>query len=112
MKKKKKLQLHKETIAILNGEKMSQIIGGGADVCPETAEYKFGEAGLRCYCKEGFGMNEDGKCVTFDLLVGLTSMLVPGAGQALCLGIGLTINYCPIQGDTGIVKCPTKPYCD
>lgn len=61
-KKIKKLQLRKETIAILNGEKMAHIIGGGSGLtgpspCGEYAEWFIigpGPDNGACKCIENY----------------------------------------------------------
>lgn len=103
-RKMKKLQLRKETIAVLNSESMSQIIGGVGGR-PVNNQYD-------CLDNEEFDPQRK-ICIGRDILIGITSMFAPGPFAALCLALGITINYCPSgECDTGYVKCPTKPYCD
>lgn len=46
-KKTKKLQLRKETIAVLNGEKMSRVVGGRHGYCePPYEEFEDGECSI------------------------------------------------------------------
>lgn len=90
MEKKKKLQLNKETMAILNSSSMQQLVGGddGDTTCPK-----------------GFERIAD---ICVDILHGVVSVIAAPAG-AMCLTINLSYNHCPtVKTDCDTCTCYTR----
>lgn len=90
MEKKKKLQLNKETMAILNSSSMQQLVGGddGDTTCPK-----------------GFERIAD---ICVDILHGVVSLIVAPAG-AMCVTINLSYNHCPtVKTDCDTCTCYTR----
>lgn len=95
MEKKKKLQLNKETISILNGDNMARVVGGANQAaCQADAD-----------CPEGF------QCITdicVDILHGVTSLVATPAGS-ICLTLNLSYNHCPSsKTDCETGMCQTR----
>lgn len=90
MEKKKKLQLNKETMAILNSSSMQQLVGGneGETTCPEGYE-RIGDL-----------------CI--DILHGIVSLFAGPVG-ALCVTVNVSYNHCPtVKTDCETCTCPSR----